>query len=170
MLPSYREQPADLHSKSIDWFLYEDNTGIERVKSWQMFINYMLFFYFFFQKMWFTPCSAGRPLRGMGLQEKKGIQRWKAYSKTGYKETKDVRCLLTLDLKLFWSQVEEMHSTAKEFRGLTVRGKKNCWHWDPYNINSDRWIMEPIKTTGRSPTKKKESGTSSAISDEQLPR
>ena len=50
VLPSYREQPADLHSKSIDWFLYEDNTGIERVKSWQMFINYMLFFYFFFKK------------------------------------------------------------------------------------------------------------------------
>ena len=90
-----------------------------------------------------------------GITRKKGIQRWKAYSKTGYKETKDVRCLLTLDLKLFWSQVKEMHSTAKEFRGLTVRGKKNCWHWDPYNINSDRWIMEPIKTTGRSPAKKK---------------
>ena len=27
VLPSYRDQSIDLHSKSIDWFLYEDNTG-----------------------------------------------------------------------------------------------------------------------------------------------
>ena len=27
MLPSYRNQSIDLHSKSIDWFLYEGNTG-----------------------------------------------------------------------------------------------------------------------------------------------
>ena len=27
MLPSYRNQPIDLHSKSIDWFLYESNIG-----------------------------------------------------------------------------------------------------------------------------------------------
>ena len=88
MLPSYREQPADLHSKSIDWFLYEANTGIERVKSWQMFINYMLFFYFFFQKMWFTPCSAGRPLQGMGLQEKKEYKDEKHIAKLVTKKPK----------------------------------------------------------------------------------
>ena len=28
VLPSYRNQSIDLHSKSIDWFLYEGNTGI----------------------------------------------------------------------------------------------------------------------------------------------
>ena len=28
LLPSYRNQPIDLYSKSIDWFLYEGNTGI----------------------------------------------------------------------------------------------------------------------------------------------
>ena len=28
VLPSYRNQSTDLHSKSIDWFLYEGNTGI----------------------------------------------------------------------------------------------------------------------------------------------
>ena len=28
VLPSYRNQSIDLHSKSIDWFLYVDNTGI----------------------------------------------------------------------------------------------------------------------------------------------
>ena len=27
MLPSYRNQSIDLHSKSIDWLLYEGNTG-----------------------------------------------------------------------------------------------------------------------------------------------
>ena len=27
VLPSYRNQSIDLHSKSIDWFLYEGNTG-----------------------------------------------------------------------------------------------------------------------------------------------
>ena len=27
MLSSYRNQSNDLHSKSIDWFLYEGNTG-----------------------------------------------------------------------------------------------------------------------------------------------
>ena len=30
VLPSYRNQSIDLHSKSIDWFLYEENT----VTSW----------------------------------------------------------------------------------------------------------------------------------------
>ena len=28
VLPSYRNQSIDLQSKSIDWFLYEGNTGI----------------------------------------------------------------------------------------------------------------------------------------------
>ena len=27
VLPSYRNQLIDLHSKLIDWFLYEDNAG-----------------------------------------------------------------------------------------------------------------------------------------------
>ena len=27
VLPSYRNQSIDLHSKSIYWFLYEGNTG-----------------------------------------------------------------------------------------------------------------------------------------------
>ena len=27
-LPSYRNQAIDLKSKSIDWFLYEDNSGV----------------------------------------------------------------------------------------------------------------------------------------------
>ena len=31
VLPSYRNQSIDLHSKSIDWFLYEGNTGISWV-------------------------------------------------------------------------------------------------------------------------------------------
>ena len=28
VLPSYRNQSIDLHRKSIDWFLYEGNSGI----------------------------------------------------------------------------------------------------------------------------------------------
>ena len=28
VLPSYKNQPIDLHSKSIDWFLYEGNSDI----------------------------------------------------------------------------------------------------------------------------------------------
>ena len=32
VLPSYRNQLIDLHSKSTDWFLYEGNTGIRWVK------------------------------------------------------------------------------------------------------------------------------------------
>ena len=31
VLSSYRNQSIDLHSKSIDWFLYEGNTGISWV-------------------------------------------------------------------------------------------------------------------------------------------
>ena len=27
-LPSYRKQPIDLQSKSIDWFLYDSNFGV----------------------------------------------------------------------------------------------------------------------------------------------
>ena len=32
VLPSYRNQSFDLHSKPIDWFLYEGNTGTQWVK------------------------------------------------------------------------------------------------------------------------------------------
>ena len=32
MLPSYRKQSIDLLCKSINWFLYEGNTGTEWVK------------------------------------------------------------------------------------------------------------------------------------------
>ena len=32
MLPSYKNQSVGLRSKSIDWFLYEGNTSICRVK------------------------------------------------------------------------------------------------------------------------------------------
>ena len=32
VLPSYRNQSIDLHSKSIDWFLYEENTVTSWVK------------------------------------------------------------------------------------------------------------------------------------------
>ena len=32
MLPSYRTQSTDLRSKSIEWSLYEDNTGTKWVK------------------------------------------------------------------------------------------------------------------------------------------
>ena len=32
VLPSYRNQSIDLYSKSIDWFLYEGNTGTKWVK------------------------------------------------------------------------------------------------------------------------------------------
>ena len=31
MFPSYRNQPIDLHSKSIDWFLYAGTIGMKRV-------------------------------------------------------------------------------------------------------------------------------------------
>ena len=33
VLPSYRNQGIDLHRKSIDWFLYEGNTGTNGLKS-----------------------------------------------------------------------------------------------------------------------------------------
>ena len=32
VLPSYRNQTIDLYRKSIDWFPYEDKTGIKWVK------------------------------------------------------------------------------------------------------------------------------------------
>ena len=32
MLKSYRNQLIDLYSKSIDWFLYDDNIGLKRVE------------------------------------------------------------------------------------------------------------------------------------------
>ena len=33
VLPSYRNQSIDLHSKSIDWFLYEGNTGTNGLRN-----------------------------------------------------------------------------------------------------------------------------------------
>ena len=39
MLPSYRNQSIDLLCKSIDLFLYEDNTGSEWIN--QIFLNIM---------------------------------------------------------------------------------------------------------------------------------
>ena len=43
VLPSYRKQSIDLHSKSIDWFLYEGNTGIQwvniRNEIWRRSLN-----------------------------------------------------------------------------------------------------------------------------------
>ena len=41
MLPSYRNQSIDLHSKSIDWFLYEGNTGTQWVKRRQRFCFFL---------------------------------------------------------------------------------------------------------------------------------
>ena len=32
ILPSYKNQSVGLHNKSMDWFLYESNTSICRVK------------------------------------------------------------------------------------------------------------------------------------------
>ena len=32
MFPSYRDQLTDLHFKSIDWFLYEVNIAMKKVK------------------------------------------------------------------------------------------------------------------------------------------
>ena len=50
MLPSNRNQSIDLLRKSIDWFLYEGNTGIYSVKhienvTIKVFRNYQLFRY-----------------------------------------------------------------------------------------------------------------------------
>ena len=40
VLPSYKNKSIDLLCKSMDWFLYEGNTGISWVKNWnEMFIN-----------------------------------------------------------------------------------------------------------------------------------
>ena len=80
------------------------------------------------------------------ITTKRRMQWWTAYSKTSFKETKDIWSLLTQDLKPFRSKVKEKHCTVKEFQGLNVWGK-NCWHWDPYNINGDTWIMQPIRIT-----------------------
>ena len=35
LLPSYKNQSIDLHSKSIDWFLYESNTGTQWVNHYE---------------------------------------------------------------------------------------------------------------------------------------
>ena len=32
MFPSYRNQSVDLLCKSIDWFLYDENIGLQKVK------------------------------------------------------------------------------------------------------------------------------------------
>ena len=37
VLPSYRNQSIDLHTKSVDWFLCEGNTGIKWVNSFSLF-------------------------------------------------------------------------------------------------------------------------------------
>ena len=63
---------------------------------------------------------------------------------------------LTLDLKLFRSQVRERHSTGREFQSLPVRG--NCLHRHPYkiyewslknhaNYQNNEWISHRNKET-----------------------
>ena len=39
VFPSYRNQSIDLHRKSIDWFLYEGNTGIYCIKKFARLVN-----------------------------------------------------------------------------------------------------------------------------------
>ena len=54
VLHSYRNQLIDLHSKSIDWFLYEGNTGINE-------LNVIL--QGFFNNMW--PFCGHQALKGL---------------------------------------------------------------------------------------------------------
>ena len=39
VLPSYRNKSIDLHSKSIDWFLYEGKTGNEWIKQKYLYLD-----------------------------------------------------------------------------------------------------------------------------------
>ena len=46
VLPSYRNQSIDVHSKSIDWFLYESNTSTQWVNYIPRNEEHSLRFYF----------------------------------------------------------------------------------------------------------------------------
>ena len=60
---------------------------------------------------------------GMEFQEKEE-EKDEKQTKAVYKEPKDKRCLLTLDLKLFRSSVKEKHYASIELQSLAVWGKK----------------------------------------------
>ena len=49
MFPSYRNQSINLHCKSIDWFLYEGNIGMKKVKIplWREIDNVTSYFWIF---------------------------------------------------------------------------------------------------------------------------
>ena len=56
--------------------------------------------------------------------KKKKHKKMKGYMKSPQKESTDNRCLLTLDLKSFRSQVKGKHFIGREFQSLAVQGKK----------------------------------------------
>ena len=67
-----------------------------------------------------------------GVTRKGSRKGYIEYSKADYKEPKEKKCLLTLDLKPFRSQIKEKHSARKKFQSQPK--ERNCWHTDPYNI------------------------------------
>ena len=60
----------------------------------------------------------------MELQEKEKKKDRKGYKKAIQKESKEKRCLLTPDVKSFWSKIKGKHPAGKEFQISAVWGKK----------------------------------------------
>ena len=59
-----------------------------------------------------------------GVTRKGSRKGCKEYSKADYKEPKEKKCLLTLDLKPFRSQIKEKHSAGKKFQSQPK--ERNC--------------------------------------------
>ena len=68
--------------------------------------------------------------------------------------TQGKKCLLTLDLKPFISQVKGKYSAGKEFLSLAVQGKKLLTQKSLTFIGrGDKKIMQPIRITSETAIK-----------------
>ena len=87
---------------------------------------------------------------------KKKDKKINAYRKSLYKEPRVNRCLLILDLKPFRPQVKGKDSIGREFESSCTRKETVDIDILATSRNSDRKIMQSIRLTSRSPTRKRE--------------
>ena len=89
--------------------------------------------------------------------KKKKHKKIKAYRKSVQKEPTVKRCLLILDLKPFRPKVKGKHFIGREFQAEPSCAKKKTVDIDILvtSRNYDRKIMQSIKITSRSPSRKR---------------
>ena len=81
-----------------------------------------------------------------GVTRKRWKQRWKAYIKGDYEETKDNRFLLTLDLKPFELGLKKSILQTRNFTVYLCK-ERNCWHIHSYNIDKRNGDKKPYNSS-----------------------